>query len=127
MAGFGLGYGLDRETALTLARGFGSGAGMGSLCGAVSGAIMVLGFQQRGGNDERKARYETYEAARAFRKAFEDRNRTVLCRDLLEGVDLGTEEGRRLAGEKGLFRRVCPKYVRDAAEILEGLLSREAS
>ena len=53
--------------------------------------------------------------------AFRDRNGTLLCRELL-GVDVSTPEGMRTVREKDLFRTVCPKFVRSAGEILEGLL-----
>jgi hypothetical protein len=38
------------------------------------------------------------------------------------GVDVSTPEGMKTVREKDLFRTVCPKFVRDSAEILEGLL-----
>jgi hypothetical protein len=50
--------------------------------------------------------------------AFRERNGTLLCRELL-GVDVGTPEGMREVRERDLFRTVCPKFVRDASEILE--------
>jgi hypothetical protein len=53
--------------------------------------------------------------------AFGDRNGSLLCRELL-GVDVGTQEGIAAVREQDLFRTVCPKFVRDAGEILEGLL-----
>ena len=36
--------GLDDKTALALSAGFGGGARCGEICGALSGAIMVLGL-----------------------------------------------------------------------------------
>ena len=42
-------YGLDADTALRLATGFGVGMGRGGACGAVSGAVMVLGLAGGGG------------------------------------------------------------------------------
>jgi hypothetical protein len=43
------------------------------------------------------------------------------CRELL-GCDLTTAEGMETAKQKGLFTERCPRFVRDAAEILEDVL-----
>ena len=45
----------------------------------------------------------------------------VECRELLE-CDIGTPEGLEAAKEKDLFNVLCPKLVRDAAEIIEQIL-----
>jgi hypothetical protein len=39
------------------------------------------------------------------------------------GCDISTPEGYEAAKEKGLFTSVCPKFVRDAAEILEEMVA----
>jgi hypothetical protein len=44
-----------------------------------------------------------------------------VCRELL-GCDLGTEEGFRKAHDTGATRTICPRLVKDAAEIVEELL-----
>ena len=125
-AGFGEQFGVDREMAFAIARAFGGGLGMGNICGALSGAFMVLGFKFRDESDEREARYKTYDLVREFVKRFESRHGTIMCKALLDGVDLGTEIGRQEALDKELFKTVCPKYVRDAGEILNDLLGLHA-
>ena len=112
--------GLDQETALRLAAGFGGGMGrMGETCGAVTAAFMVLGLQSEGLSAESpKAREKTYERVREFARRFEARNGSIVCRDLL-GCDISTAEGFKLAREKKLISTICPKMVQDAAEILE--------
>ncbi|UCD85357.1 MAG: C_GCAxxG_C_C family protein, partial [Deltaproteobacteria bacterium] len=43
---YGTDFGLDRETALKVAGAFGGGMGrMGEVCGAVTGAFMVIGLK----------------------------------------------------------------------------------
>lgn len=108
--------------AFTIGRAFGSGMGLGKICGAVSGAFMVLGFKYRGEDDERQARYKTYDLVKAITKHFEEKHGTIICNELLDGVDLGTEEGRQEALDRKLFTKVCPEIVRDAAKILEDIL-----
>jgi C_GCAxxG_C_C family probable redox protein len=117
LAGFGELYGLDRSTAFKLARAFGSGMGMGRECGAVTGALMILGFKAQEASSEKETRYRVYDLVKEFVRLFEETHGTIICKDLL-GVDLGTPEGRDKAIKDNLFRTLCPVFVRDAAQIL---------
>jgi C_GCAxxG_C_C family probable redox protein len=108
--------------AFTLGRAFGAGMGLGSICGAVTGSFMILGFKNQGHEDERQARYKTYDLVREFVRLFQAQNGTILCKELLRGVDLSTDSGRQQASERKLFTTLCPAIVRNAAEILEDLL-----
>ena len=76
----------------------------------------------RGENDERQARYKTYELVREFVKRFEEHHGTVVCKELLGGVDLATETGRQEAVDQKIFTTICPRFIRDAAVILDELL-----
>lgn len=120
---FGPTAGLDEVTARAAARGFGGGiAAHGLTCGAVTGAIMVLGvYAGRLEPDDTKAKHKAYELAHAFTKRFTDRHKTITCKELI-GLDLSTEAGRKLNGEKKVTRTLCPAYVRTAAEILDEML-----
>lgn len=117
---FGPDLGLDRETALKVSAAFGGGmARLGETCGAVSGAVMVIGlkyghFEAR----DEQAKEKTYRLAREFVAGFEAVHGSTVCRELL-GCDISTPEGLRSAREQKLFSTVCPKYVQTAAEIIE--------
>ena len=116
-------HGLDRETALKVASAFGGGmARLGETCGAVSGALMVIGLK-RGyvDPDDQDAKAETYDLARAFIDQFEARHGTVVCRELLDH-DIDTPESLELAREKGLFTSICPQFVQSAVEIIAEML-----
>jgi C_GCAxxG_C_C family probable redox protein len=117
LAGFGELYGLDRSTAFKLARAFGSGMGMGRECGAVTGALMIMGLKVQEASSEKETRFRVYDLVREFVRLFEEKRGTIICKDLL-GVDLGTPEGRDKAIKDNLFRTLCPGFVRDAAQIL---------
>ena len=120
LAGFGELYGLDRSTAIKLARAFGSGMGMGRECGAVTGALMILGLKVQEASSEKETRYRVYDLVKEFVRLFEEKRGTILCKDLL-GVDMGTPEGRDKAIKDNLFRTLCPGFVRDAAQILDDM------
>ena len=122
LSAFGLRYGLDRATASRVAAAFGSGMGMGDACGAVTGAFMVIGLhysKEKGGSIF--SRDKTEEVAREFVARFKARNKVTTCRDLL-GCDISTPEGRKAAKQENHFKKRCPQFVRDAAEILDELL-----
>lgn len=115
--------GLDRDTALKIADGFGGGmARMGETCGAVTGAFMVIGLKHgRAAVEDAQAHETTYRLMNEFVRRFKLRNGSIVCRELL-GCDISTTEGLRSARQQNLFTTVCPGYVRDAAEIIEEIL-----
>ena len=83
---------------------------------------MVIGLNHaKTRKDDDDGRERAYAMAQEFMDEFRERNGSLLCRGLL-GADVSTPEGMRTVREKDLFRTVCPKFVRDSAEILEGLL-----
>jgi C_GCAxxG_C_C family probable redox protein len=118
-------FGLDSESAIKTATGFGGGMRAGATCGAVTGALMVLGLKHGNINEhEQDAKAKTYELVEQFIEKFKAKNKSVVCSDLL-GVDFSTAQGRKTAQENGLFNTVCPQMVRDAAEILEEMLTKK--
>lgn len=122
LATYGPSVGLPAEQGMKLASGFAGGMRLAQTCGAVTGAFMVLGLKYAGPNcDQRDGREEVYNALRRFTVAFQERNHTVVCKDLL-GCDISTPEGTQRATQEGLFRSICPRLVQDAAEILEEML-----
>jgi C_GCAxxG_C_C family probable redox protein len=117
--------GVDADAAHRLACGFGGGMGRtGSVCGAVTGAVMVIGLAACDPDPRAStAKLHTYELVRSFLNEFQQRHGSTICRELL-GCDIGTPEGHAQAQQDGLFRTRCPRYVEDAVEILEDLLPR---
>lgn len=116
-------FGIDEKLALMLATSFGGGARNGEICGAVSGALMVLGLKYGhfdALDNEQKSR--AYRIAVEFTKRFKDKNGSVVCRDLL-GYDLTKLEEMACIKEQGLFKSVCPEMVQSAVEILEEILA----
>jgi C_GCAxxG_C_C family probable redox protein len=116
-------FGLDRDISLKLSQAFGGGmAHLGEACGAVTGAFMLIGLKYgRTKADDLEARDRTYAKMRQFTDKFKALHCSIQCRCLL-GLDIGTEEGMRLAREKNLFQTLCSNYVRNAAEIVEEIL-----
>ena len=111
-------YGLDAGMACKIAGGLGSGARSAELCGAVSGAVLVIGLKHGHnitGDDAKKQKCnaETEEFMRLFHQA----NGSVVCRNLLD-CDISTTEGRERAMEQNLFTTKCKDLVVSSISIL---------
>ena len=115
--------GLDEKMAKKIGCGFGAGVSRtGNICGAVSGAIMVIGLKYgkvEQGDDA--ATEKTRELTRQFIEEFTKKNGSVNCAELL-GHDLSNQQEYEAAAKANLFKTKCPEYVRDAAHILERIL-----
>jgi C_GCAxxG_C_C family probable redox protein len=116
-------WNIDPAVSLRIAAGFGGGVARSArTCGCVTGAIMAIGLAQRGitAAENRSEKEKTYDASRQFMCAFEERNGSTICSDLL-GCNIGTPEGLAEARQKGLFQSRCTRLVRDAVEIVESM------
>ena len=126
LAAFSPRYGLDERTALKVACAYGGGvARSGETCGAVSGALMVIGLAHgKATLRDDAAKERTYALSREFWKRFRERQGSLVCRELL-GVNIGTPEGAKAAVESGVIDEKCPELVRCAAEIVCELVCHE--
>lgn len=113
-------YGLTEELALKLGTCLGAGMRKGEVCGACTGALMVLGLM----HDDPKNRKTAYENTKQFLNDFRDVNGSYLCNDLL-GCDVRTPEGVQYARDHHLFTEFCPRMVASAVEILEKIMSAQ--
>ena len=114
-AAFSEDYGLSKEQALKIGACFGSGMRKGEVCGACTGALMVLGLKY--GDDKAKSN----EVCEKFLDEFKNENGSIICRDLLE-CDISTPEGVQFARDNDLFKEFCPKMVESAAKIAQELI-----
>lgn len=116
--------GLSTDEAARIASSFGGGMGrLREVCGAVSGAFLVLGavrgYSSPGDPEAKKRHYGT---VREFARRFQDEFGSIVCRDLLAGVTTtagGDPEPRTPEFYK---KRPCPALIRRAAEIAEEMI-----
>lgn len=116
--------GLDRDYAARLASSFGGGLGrLRQVCGTVSAAAMVLGMV-RGYADPNdfEAKKAHYHLVQEFARRFEAQNGSIVCRELLRGVDVapGRDPERRTVYY--YKKRPCPNLAWQAARILDEML-----
>jgi C_GCAxxG_C_C family probable redox protein len=116
-------YGLDRDIALKIATGFGGGMGRSQrTCGAVTGAYMVIGLKYGMGKKyDAEAKDKTYQMVNAFSKQFQEKNDSMICKEII-GCDINTQEGIEFFDQNELLEKKCFQCVRSAAEILEDIL-----
>ena len=122
LAAFSEECGISEEQAFKLGSCFGSGMRKGEVCGACTGALMVLGLlygqSHIGDQDERQISNRINDR---MMDRFREANGSYICNDLL-GYDISTPEGAQRAREDGLFTDFCPKMVASAADILEEIM-----
>lgn len=123
LAVYGKDLGIDHETALKIGNVFGGGIAMtGGICGAVTGALMVISLMHGAADArDRVSKDKTYYLAGEFMKRFEARNDSVVCRDLI-GFDIGADNSPK---KNMIISQRCPKFIQDAAEIVEEMLNNE--
>jgi C_GCAxxG_C_C family probable redox protein len=116
--------GLERETAMKLASGFGAGmARRQDVCGAVSGAIMAIGLKHgQAREDDKEAKEKAYRLSREAMERFQAEFGSCLCRELIPGIDLTTAAGHQRYKAEGWSEKVCRPCVRFAVRILEEIL-----
>ena len=122
LAAFADECGISEEMAFRLGSCFGSGMRKGNVCGACSGALMVLGLlfgEEHTGSLEERQRSNKLNDLMLDR--FSQANGSCICNTLL-GCDLTTAEGIQYARTNGLFKDFCPKMVASAVDILEKII-----
>ena len=119
-------FGLKSETVAKMSCALGAGMSRcGEVCGAVSGALMVLGLKYGSSvPEDTSSKERSYQAGIEFKSHFEAKHATVICRKLI-GTDISTREGLEAARKKGVFEDICVGIVKDSVNILEEMLKKQ--
>ncbi len=116
-------FGIDKNQALRIASSFGGGMHLNQTCGAVTGALMVIGLKYgRIKADDITAKMNNIEFVNQFAQKFKQRHKSISCTELL-GCDISTADGMQKAKDLCLIKQLCPAYVKSACEILEEILA----
>ncbi|MCL1813927.1 MAG: C-GCAxxG-C-C family protein [Treponema sp.] len=116
-------FGLDSTIAKKIAGAFGGGmAYNGETCGAVTGALMLIGLKYgkhtEGDNDSKE---NTYRIAAEYISKFKKEYGSIKCTELIK-YDLTIKEELIKAREAGVFKTICPLLVKRSVELAEELL-----
>ena len=118
-------FGIDFDLGVKLSSGFGGGfSRRREVCGAVSGAVMILSMQH--GYTDAKAVEEKkhlYEEVRGVLAKFEEETGSIICRELLGLEEKMSEPTPEARTEKYYAKRPCAELVYIAAKFVEEHLS----
>ena len=125
LASYASELGIEKNLVVRATRGMPGIGLLGNVCGAVSGATMVIGLKTTNENNmfDTEARHKTFETVREFVARFKECHSSIKCGELL-GRDISTWEKYQAAGMDNAFAN-CPKFVESAVNILDDILSNE--
>lgn len=115
--------GLTEEQGKKLSSCFGVGMMQGTVCGAVTGAFIAIGYKY--GNtepDDMAQKALCISKREEFVKKFTDKHGSIMCPVLMEGLDFRNPDDMAKARERGLMVNKCPKLCKDAILITRELL-----
>lgn len=113
---------MDENLLRKMSACFGGGMMCGETCGAVTGALMVIGLiygHCENGDQEQKEKMMAKTAQ--FKELFLKKYPSCMCRDLL-GHDISKPGEMDKVLEEGLLFDFCPHVVEDTIEILKNIL-----
>ncbi|MBN1217022.1 MAG: C_GCAxxG_C_C family protein [Candidatus Lokiarchaeota archaeon] len=112
--------GIDEDKAKAIASGFGGGiAQTKKTCGALTGAIMLIGLEKFNDNNISNSKELTYRIAQEVLEKFKRKNKSTDC------IDLVNNESHKntIMDERGkILYKECEKYISDVCEILDEYL-----
>lgn len=113
--------GLDVDTAMKIASGFGGGMGrLREVCGSVSGAFMILGckYGYTDGTDQ-SAKAEMYKLIQSFAARFKESNGSgsIVCREMLGLTGISSPQPAQRTAEY-YKKRPCRQIIELSAGLL---------
>lgn len=118
-------YDLDVNTAMRFSDGLGGGMGrMRLTCGAVSAMALIAGLELSSGRPKDiDNRTKVYAKVREMAEVFQEKNGSVICRELL-GMSMPKDNSSRPEERTAEYykRRPCPGCIYDCAEIIDRYL-----
>ena len=116
--------GFTKEEAAKISSTFGAGiGGYREVCGAVSGMALVLGHLY--GYDsptDQETKKKTYSEIHSLLEQFEEKNGSIICRELLKNITVDKNPSPRTA--EYYAKRPCARFVMVAAELLDDFIAK---
>ena len=112
--------GLDFKTAMKISSSFGGGMGrMREVCGAVTGMFMAAGLMYSSSDASNANKTAQYKIVQELAQKFKDKNGSIICRELLEGIENSSSPVPSERTQEYYKKRPCIDLVSDAVEIFE--------
>lgn len=123
---------LTKEQVLRVAQPFEMGLHQGSMCGALSGGMMVLSLllpavpvgSAAESDQPNDARATLYEAMDTLASRFQQAMHACACEQLL-GMNVNEGNNFQYAAEQGLFESVCPRALYAVVDICNDILQHK--
>jgi C_GCAxxG_C_C family probable redox protein len=118
-------YGLDTSFAKKIGGAFIGGiANNGEVCGAVVGALMLIGLKYGKYKEDNNVSKEiTIKITNNYIQKFKKEFGSIICRDLLK-YDISVEKEAQKARESCIFKTLCPVLVKRSVELVEEELEK---
>lgn len=116
---------IPSESLSAIAAPFGGGMGrMREVCGAVSGSFIILGLTQKYTDPkDSEGKMALYANVRELADRFKKENGTIICRELLEGIEVKKGIAPEERSSEYYKKRPCGELVKCAADNLEAFLT----
>jgi C_GCAxxG_C_C family probable redox protein len=115
-------YGIpDNKLIPKVATPFGGGIGkLGSICGALTGAVIAIGLKHGTNTTNPKKKEKSYNLARQLYGQFAETCGSPFCKELI-GYDLTKPEELEMIRKLNIRDKKCSHFVRKAVELLVDL------
>lgn len=120
--------GLEPEQAAKMASSFGGGLGrLREVCGCMSGMALAAGALYGYSDPEAKEeKADHYALIQKLAGEFKERNGSIICRELLAGINNDTNPVPEARTDSYYKKRPCAELAYMAAEILEKEMERRS-
>ena len=111
--------GIDEAMAMKMGAGFGAGIGtMQKTCGAITGALMVLGCRHYDKDSLFESKQVMFDETQKLLIRFHKKFGSTECYSLVK-IDFHKPGGLQKAREKRVFESHCQRYIREVCSIME--------
>lgn len=120
---------VDESDLMKISCSFGGGIGrLREVCGSVSGMMMVAGLLfGYDGPEKGEIKANHYKRIQELAKEFEEKNGSIVCRELLGLSVKHDEPNPEERTEEYYKKRPCPELIKMAADILEKYIDDQKS
>jgi C_GCAxxG_C_C family probable redox protein len=115
-------FGIKESDAFKVAMGFGGGIGRTQdICGALTGAVMVIGCKYYDEKDIARSKDIVYAKTKELILKFKKINKSEDCLNLT-GVDFSKEGGFEMFTTLNIHENKCNGYIKDVCNTLDEIL-----
>lgn len=115
-------FGINEKDACKISSGFGGGIGRTqNICGAITGAIMIIGSRYFNEDDVAGSKVIVYDKIKELLSKFKSIHNAINCLELT-GIDMSKEGGQELFKTMKIHETKCNGFISDTCRILDEIL-----